>query len=220
MSEFSQIGGLIHAGRRRNSGLVLKACPRPGVRARVLPVRVRSPGKKPKRPAYAPRTILQSWGFASMGFGVGGALGAKLAAPSQPVVAVVGDGGFMLLPSAVATAVEYQIPVVWVVWNNQGFVPIRDQQEAYFGAGRTLATSFLYHATGDPYTPDYAAMARAMGADGTLVKSPGDLAGALESALASGRPTVLDVHVDPDAKTPAAATWDLPPLPHPAPSFG
>lgn len=171
-------------------------------------------------PAYAPRTILQSWGFASMGFGVGGALGAKLAAPSQPVVAVVGDGGFMLLPSAVATAVEYQIPVVWVVWNNQGFVSIRDQQEAYFGAGRTLATSFLHHATGDPYTPDYAAMARAMGADGTLVKSPGDLAGALESALASGRPTVLDVHVDPDAKTPAAATWDLPPLPHPAPSFG
>lgn len=171
-------------------------------------------------PAYAPRTVLQSWGFASMGFGVGGALGAKLAAPAQAVVAVVGDGGFMLMPSAVATAVEYQIPAVWVVWNNQGFVSIRDQQEAYFGAGRTLATSFLHNATGDPYTPDYAAMARAMGADGTLVKSPGDLAGALEAALSSGRPTVLDVHVDPYAKTPAAATWDLPPLPHPAPNFG
>jgi acetolactate synthase-1/2/3 large subunit len=171
-------------------------------------------------PAYTPGTILQSWGFASMGFGVGGALGAKLAAPSSPVVAVVGDGGFLLMPSAVATAVEYQIPVVWVVWNNQGFGSIRDQQEAYFGAGRTLATSFLHHGTGTVYTPDYAAMARSMGADGALVKSPGDLAGALEAAVASGRPTVLDVHVDPYAKTPAAATWDLPPLPHPAPSFG
>ena len=171
-------------------------------------------------PAYTPRTVLQSWGFASMGFGVGGALGAKLAAPERPVLAVVGDGGFLLLPSAVATAVEYAIPVVWVVWNNQGFVSIRDQQEAYFGAGRTLATSFLRHSSGEPYTPDYAAMARAMGAEGVLVRRPADLAGALEAALASGRPAVLDVHVDPDTKTPAAATWDLPPLSHPDPNFG
>jgi len=170
-------------------------------------------------PAYAPRTLVQSWGFASMGFGVGGAMGAKLAAPDQPVVAVVGDGGFLLMPSAVATGVEYSIPVVWVVWNNQGFVSIRDQQQAYFGTDRTLATSFLSMATGDPYTPDYAAMARSMGADGVLVQRPGDLAGQLEAAVASGRPTVVDVRVDPDAKTPAAATWDLPPLPHPAPTF-
>jgi thiamine pyrophosphate-dependent acetolactate synthase large subunit-like protein len=68
-----------------------------------------------------------------------------------------------------------------------------------------------------------AELARELGipvANTPLVKSPGDLAGALEAALSSGRPTVLDVHVDPYAKTPAAATWDLPPLPHPAPSFG
>jgi acetolactate synthase-1/2/3 large subunit len=171
-------------------------------------------------PAYAPRTILQSWGFASMGFGVCGVLGAKLAAPERPVVAVVGDGGFLLMPSAVATAVEYDIPVVWVVWNNKGFISIRDQQAGYFGAGRTFATSFVNERTGEPYTPDFAAMARSMGADGSVVERPGDLAGQLEAAIMSNRPTVLDVRVDAMARPLAAATWDLPPLPHPEPDFG
>ena len=171
-------------------------------------------------PAYAPRTVLQSWGFASMGFGVAGVLGAKLAAPDRPAVAVVGDGGFLLMPSVVATAVQYDIPAVWVVWNNHGYVSIRDQQLGYFGADREYVTSFRHHASGELYTADNAAMARAMGADGVTVQAPGDLAGALEAAIASGRPTVLDVHVDREAKPPAPASWDLPPLPHPEPTFG
>jgi acetolactate synthase-1/2/3 large subunit len=171
-------------------------------------------------PAYAPRTALQSWGFASMGFGVGGVLGAKLAAPDRAAVAVVGDGGFLLMPSAVATAVQYEIPAVWLVWNNQGFISIRDQQRGYFGEGRDLATSFQYARTGEPYTADFAAMACSMGADGSTVEAPADLGGALEAALRSGRPTVLDVRVDPDAAPPAPASWDLPPLPHPEPGFG
>jgi acetolactate synthase I/II/III large subunit len=170
--------------------------------------------------AYAPRTALQSWGFASMGFGVGGVLGARLAAPDRACVAVVGDGGFLLMPSAVATAVQYGIPAVWLVWNNGGFISIRDQQRGYFGAGRDIATSFAHAGTGAPYTADFAAMARAMGADGTTVEAPGDLAGALDAALASGRPTVLDVAVDPDAAPLAPASWDLPPLPHPEPGIG
>jgi acetolactate synthase I/II/III large subunit len=170
-------------------------------------------------PAYRPGTVLQSWGFASMGFGVAGPLGAKLAAPDRPVVAVVGDGGFLLMPSAVATAVQYGIPVVWVVWNNQGFISIRDQQRAYFGADRLLATDFRT-AGGQPYSADYAGMARAMGADGQLVRDPGELAGRLEAALRADRPAVLDVRVAAEATTPAAATWDLPPLPHPEPTFG
>jgi acetolactate synthase-1/2/3 large subunit len=171
-------------------------------------------------PAYAPRTTLQSWGFASMGFGVGGVLGAKLAAPDRPVVAVVGDGGFLLMPSAVATAVQYGIPAVWLVWNNLGYVSIRDQQRGYFGAGRDLATSFAHASTGEPYSADFAAMARAMGADGATIDAPADLGDAIDTALRAGRPTVLDVRVDPDAAPPAPASWDLPPLPHPEPTFG
>ncbi|MGH3319029.1 MAG: thiamine pyrophosphate-binding protein [Streptosporangiaceae bacterium] len=170
-------------------------------------------------PTSPPRTLLQSWGFASMGFGVAGAIGARLAAPDTPVVSVVGDGGFLMLPSVVATAVEYDLPVVWLVWNNGGFVSIRDQQLGYFGAGRELATSFRTAAS-EPYSPDYAAMARSMGADGLRVDTPGDLGSALKTALDSGRPTVLDVIVDGQAGQPAAATWKLPPLPHPEPTFG
>jgi acetolactate synthase I/II/III large subunit len=168
----------------------------------------------------APRSFHQSWGFASMGFGVGGVIGSHLAAPDRKHVAVVGDGGFLMLPSAVATAVQYDVPATWVVWNNGGFQSIRDQQKAYFGADRQLATSFLHDATQMPYQADHAAIARAMGAEGITVDHPSDLASAFETAIASERPTVLDIRIDDTIGLPAAATWELPPLPHPAPSFG
>ena len=170
-------------------------------------------------PAYGSHTLLQSWGFASMGFGVAGPLGAKLAAPERPVVAVCGDGGFLMFPSAVATAVEHDVPVVWVVWNNFGYVSIRDQQLGYFGTGRELATSFTDPA-GALRSVDFAAMARSMGAEGSLVEQPSHLSDQLRAAVESGRPTVLDVRVDREARPPATASWDLPPLPAPLPSFG
>lgn len=167
-----------------------------------------------------PGTLLQSWGFASMCFGMAGVLGARLAAPDTPAVAVVGDGGFLMLPSVVASAVEYDIPAVWLVWNNGGYISIRDQQRGYFGAGRELATSFRYAATGEPYSADYAAMARSMGAQGLRVEAAADLGSALKTALDSGLPTVIDVPVEADAGQPSAATWQLPPLLHPEPTFG
>ena len=165
-----------------------------------------------------PGTLLQSWGFAAMGFGVAGVLGARLAAPSRPVAAVVGDGGFLMLPSAVATAVQYGLPAIWLVWNNGGFISIRDQQRGYFG--QELATSFRYAASGAPYRCDFAAMARAMGADGLRAETAADVGAALKTALDSGRPTVIDVPVDAEVPQPAVATWDLPPLSYPEPGFG
>jgi acetolactate synthase-1/2/3 large subunit len=115
--------------------------------------------------------------------------------------------------------VEHEIPVVWVVWNNGGYSVIRDQQLGYFGKGRELATMFR-DATGRPVSADYAGMARSMGAAGWLVEKPADLAGQIEAAIASNRPTVLDVRVDPDIRPLATGSWDLPPLPHPLPNFG
>ncbi|MBX5457876.1 MAG: thiamine pyrophosphate-binding protein [Thermogemmatispora sp.] len=171
-------------------------------------------------PAYRSRTLLQSFGFASMGFGVAGALGAKLAAPERSVVSVCGDGGFLMWPGTVATAVEYAIPVVWLVWNNYGYCSIRDQQLGYFGSGRELVTSFVEEQSGRLFSADFAALARAMGADGYLVERPGDLGDLLHQALTSGRPTVLDVRVDREVRPPATASWELPPLPHPLPNFG
>ena len=165
------------------------------------------------------RTLLQTWGYASMGFGVAGPLGAKLAAPDRPVVTICGDGGFVMNASAVLTAVEYEIPVVWVVWNNGGFSVIRDQQLGYFGQGRELATMFRGK-SGTLISADYAAMGRSMGAAGRIVEKPADLAGQLEAAIASNQPTVLDVRVDPDVRPLATGSWDLPPLPAPTPNFG
>lgn len=169
---------------------------------------------------YRPQSLLQSWGFASMGFGVAGVLGAKLAAPERPVVAVVGDGGFLMFNNAVATAVEYDIPVVWVIWNNLGYVSIRDQQAGFFGQGRELAVRFRKDATGEFLSPDYVALARSMGAEAALVTRPGDVRGQVAAAIESNRPTVVEVKVDADVRPPATGSWDLPPLPAPRPNFG
>jgi acetolactate synthase-1/2/3 large subunit len=122
-------------------------------------------------PVYQPQTLLQSWGFAAMGFAVGGVVGAKLAAPDRRAVAVCGDGGFLMTANAVATAVEYGIPATWVVWNNAGYVSIRDLQRGAFGKETT--TMFRRESTGEPFSPDYAMLARACGADGIRVTTPG-----------------------------------------------
>ena len=169
--------------------------------------------------AWKTRTFLQTWGFASMGFAVAGSLGAKLAAPDRPVVSLCGDGAFMMNASAVLTAVEYQIPVVWLVWNNFGYCAIRDQQSGYFGKNREIATSFN-DVNGNLYSADYAMMARSMGAIGERVEKPSDLAPRLEAAIASARPTVLDVRIDREIRPLATGSWDLPPIPHPMPNFG
>jgi acetolactate synthase-1/2/3 large subunit len=164
--------------------------------------------------------LLQAWGFASMGFGVGGVLGAKLAAPGQPAVTVCGDGCFLMHANAVATAVEHDIPAVWLVWNNSGYGSIRGQQATFFGADREIATRFRRVATGELYSTDISAIGRAMGADGARIDSPDEIADAVESAIKSDRPTVLDVRVDASVAAPGTGSWDLPPLPGPVPDYG
>jgi acetolactate synthase-1/2/3 large subunit len=155
-------------------------------------------------------TLLQSGGLAAMGMGVCGSLGAKLAAPDRPVVAVVGDGGFMMHNNAVSTAVEYGLPVVWLVWNNCGYVSIRDLQKGFYG--REFATRFRIDKTGELHSADFAMMARAMGAQGVRVEQPGDVGEAIQAALASGKPTVLDVQVEANVGRHTAGVLDFPPL--------
>jgi acetolactate synthase I/II/III large subunit len=164
--------------------------------------------------------LLQAWGFAAMGFGVGGVIGAKLAAPGSPAVTVCGDGCFLMHANAVATAVEYDIPAVWVVWNNTGYGSIRGQQATFFGTDREIATRFRHSATGELYSTDISAIARAMGADGARIDSPDEVADAVEAAIKSDRPTVLDVRVDSVTPAPATGSWDLPPLAGPVPDYG
>ncbi len=169
--------------------------------------------------ARRPQTLLNSWGFGAMGFGVCGVLGAKLAAPDRRCVAVCGDGGFMMRPDVLCTAVEYDIPAVWVIWNNFAYGGIRDIQLGML-AKREIATSFVREKDGRLVNPDFVALARACGADGIRVERPRDLAGALEHALKADMPFVLDVHVDRDIRPPGVGTWELPPLPYGEPVFG
>ncbi len=163
--------------------------------------------------------LLQSGGFASMGFGVAGALGAKLAAPDHPVIAVVGDGGFLMHSNVVATAVEYDLPVLWIIWNNGGYVSIRDIQVGFFGKDREFATRFRSQKSGELISTDFALLAQSMGAQGRRVDRPDELADQVKAALASGKPTVLDVRMQADVRRRTSGAWDMPPLKGTPPNF-
>jgi acetolactate synthase-1/2/3 large subunit len=169
--------------------------------------------------ARRPQSMLNSWGYSSMGFGVCGILGAQLAAPDRPCVAVVGDGGFTMAPYVLCTAVEYNLPVVWIVWNNFAWGAIRDLQYGLFD-GREIGTAFYNGQTGAPYNPDFAAWARACGAAGFTVTRPQELGAAIEQALKLHRPCVIDVHVDANVRPPSTGTWQLPPIPYKEPIYG
>lgn len=169
--------------------------------------------------ARRPQRMLNSWGFSAMGFGTSGALGAKLAAPDSACIAVVGDGSFTMTPHVLCTAVEYDIPVVWVIWNNYAWAAIRDLQLGAF-QGREIGTSFHAGSSGEPYNPDFGALARSCGVDGVKVSCSSDFCDALEHAIAANKPAVIDVEVDADVRPTSVGTWELPPLPHPEPAFG
>ncbi|MBV2181114.1 MAG: thiamine pyrophosphate-binding protein [Castellaniella sp.] len=155
-------------------------------------------------PVYVPGSILTPGGYATMGFGAPGALGAKLACPDRVVVSLVGDGGFGQNPALLATAVEESIPVVWVVMNNCAFGTIAGLQKAHYGT----TTGTVFAKDGKPYTPDYAAVARAYGAEAERVESAAQFKGALERAIGSGRPFVLDVAMR-NSPVPTSGFWNI-----------
>ena len=156
-----------------------------------------------------PDSLIGSMGFGPMGFGVAGVMGAKLAAPGRPAVSVCGDGAFFMHASVLGTAVEYNIPVVWVVWNNYAYGSIRGLQRGYLG-GRELATDFHHPETGKPYNPDFAAMARSAGVEGVRIDRVGDLGDAIQAGIASGRPYLIDANIGGDLNPPGAGVWELP----------
>lgn len=164
-------------------------------------------------------THLTSGGFAAMGFGVCGVLGARLARPDSPCVTLCGDGGFMMTPHAVASAVEYNLPAVWVLQNNYAIGTIRDLQRVYLD-GRELGTSFVNEQTGQLWNPDFSKMAEAMGARGIRIEHPDQFGDAYSEALRSNIPTVLDVAINRETGVPVTGTWQMPPIPEVQPTFG
>jgi acetolactate synthase-1/2/3 large subunit len=169
--------------------------------------------------ALEPYTHQVAGGMNAMGWAPSAPLGAKLADPDRPCVCVCGDGSLIMVPHVVATAVEYSIPVVWLVLNDYSWGAIKGLQDAYFD-GKEIATSFKVHNEGKLYNPDFALWAKACGAEGEQVKDPAELAPALARAVASGKPYVLDVIIDRDAGVPLTGSWAMPPVPIGKPVFG
>ena len=153
-----------------------------------------------------PGSILTPGGFATMGFGPPAAIGAKLAAPDRVVISLVGDGGFGQNPSMLATAVELDLGIVWLVMNNNAFGTIAGLQKAHYGL--TYGTTFPGSAEAPTNGPGYAEIARGYGAEGIRISSADELLPALKAAIASGKPTVLDVPMI-NNPTPTTGHWNI-----------
>ena len=132
----------------------------------------------------------------SMGYGVPAAIAAKRTAPARTVVAVAGDGDFLMTGQEFATAVQYDIPVVVVLIDNGMYGTIRMHQEREF-PGRVFGTTLK--------NPDFAAYARAFGGFGITVETDAEFKPALDAAFASGQPAIVHVKLDPEAITPVAS---------------
>ncbi len=132
----------------------------------------------------------------SMGYGMPAAIAAKRTAPARTVVAVAGDGDFLMTGQEFATAVQYDIPVVVVLIDNGMYGTIRMHQEREF-PGRVFGTTLK--------NPDFAAYARAFGGFGITVETDAEFKPALDAAFASGQPAIVHVKLDPEAITPVAS---------------
>jgi len=155
-------------------------------------------------PILEPGTFITPGGFATMGFGPSAAVGVKIAHPDRTVVALVGDGGFGQNPAVLATAVEQELGIVFVVMNNNAFGTIAGLQMAHYG---TTYGSTFPGKIGDSL-PDYAAIAEAYGAVGIRVTAADEFRGALSRALAANRPVVLDVPMR-NTPTPTTGHWNI-----------
>ncbi|MBI4207981.1 MAG: thiamine pyrophosphate-binding protein [Betaproteobacteria bacterium] len=137
--------------------------------------------------SYEPGTFMGIDDWGSVGGALPIALGAKLARPGRPVLCASGDMGAMCNIAELETAVREKIPVVHIVFNDQGLGNERAFQQEHYG-GRLYAVDYK--------NPDFGALARVFGAHGEQVRKPGDLESALERAFASGKPAVVDVMID------------------------
>ncbi|MCC2127198.1 biosynthetic-type acetolactate synthase large subunit [Hominiventricola filiformis] len=151
-----------------------------------------------------PRTLLTSGGLGTMGYGLGAAMGAKIAKPEKTVINVAGDGCFRMNLNELATASRYNIPIVEVVINNHVLGMVRQWQTLFYG-GR-------YSATVLDDKVDFVKVAEGLGCKAVRITKKEEVGPALEEAIAYGGPVVLDCQIDQDDKVfpmvPAGAAID------------
>jgi acetolactate synthase-1/2/3 large subunit len=139
-------------------------------------------------------------GMAEMGWAASGVLGAVAANPDRPAIALTGDGAFNMTTQVLATAFEYGLPAVWVILDNCEFGIERKGANKNFNRSHPWY-SFTRPDTGEPWNPDYAMLARANGGEGVRIENPAELGPALDEAIRSKRPWVIDVVQDTSVET-------------------
>ncbi len=135
-------------------------------------------------PVYEPRTFIHSSELCAIGCGLPLALGAQVAAPDRPVVALCGDGGFLLNVGELATAVQEQLPVVTVIFNDATYTAVKSDQHRRFGS-RYIATDLI--------APDYVALAQAFHVQAMRAEGPEALRDAIGTAIQNSGPTLIEV---------------------------
>jgi acetolactate synthase-1/2/3 large subunit len=143
-------------------------------------------------PVYEPRTFITSGYQGTLGSGFPTALGAKVAHPDRPVVAITGDGGFMFGVQELATAVQFNIGVLVLVFNNNAYGNVRRDQRERFD-GRVVASDLV--------NPDFVKLAESFGVAAARVTSPEGFRPALEKAMAHGGPYLIEIEVPKDSET-------------------
>ena len=149
--------------------------------------------------ALMPRGFIADGGHTAMGFSVAASIGVKLGAPERQVVDVVGNASFTMLSKEVNTATAYNIPVVWFILNDMNLGMIIQGQK--FGYGMWEPERYIVTQS---YVMDFVKFAEACHAYGQVVERPTEIKDALKSAFESGRPSILDVRIDPDEVPPGA----------------
>ncbi len=137
-----------------------------------------------------PRTFISSGGLGTMGFGFPAAMGAKVAMPNRNVVDIASDGSFLMNIQELATVVKEKIPVVVAILNNHFLGMVRQWQELFFEKRYSAVNLGKVN---------FDRIAEAFGAKGIQVNKPGEIAPAIKEGIESGRPTVIDILVDPVA---------------------
>ena len=167
---------------------------------------------------YQPKTCLTAGGFSTMGYSVPAAIGAKLGSidigkSDRQVVALVGDGDFMMTISELSVAVQLGLTnIFFLVLNNFGWIAIKDLQQTAFGEDRGYGTAFEDN-EGKAYSPDFSKIAEGYGCYSEKITKKEEIIPALERASKSGKPSVIEIIVNrtyPFTGSPAVGWWDVP----------
>lgn len=144
-------------------------------------------------PVYKPRQLINCGYQGTLGYGFATALGVKVAHPDKAVISVAGDGGFLFTATELATAVQYGISLVTIIFNNNKFLNVQRQQKEWFG-GRIISS--------DLHNPDFVKFAESFGAHAYRTDNPEGLRALIKKGLANNGPTIIEVTVEEDMSTP------------------